>query len=201
MAATWGVRVVTEPAFEPVTLAEAKLWLRIDDGDTDQDAEILLLIIAMRERAEELTGRSFVQRTLEMWMDDFPADEVIFLPHGPVISVESVSYLDADGALQVLDGSPSSWQEDLVGHPARISPLYGTNWPNAREGYGAVRVQYVAGYANANAIPRQVRLWMQTRIATFYEQREQVMVGNLSELPRPFVDGLLDGLNIRKRFA
>jgi hypothetical protein len=64
-----------------------------------------------------------------------------------------------------------------------------------------VRVQYVAGYANANAIPRQVRLWMQTRIATFYEQREQVMVGNLSELPRPFVDGLLDGLNIRKRFA
>lgn len=197
------VRVVTKPAYEPVTIAEAKLWCRIDDDDTDEDAMVLLLISAMREYAEELTGRSYVQRTLELRLDKFPDDGEIELPFPPVQSVSSVSYIDGDGTLQTLSVSPTGWQEDLVSEPARICPLYAQTWPASQAVYGAVRVRYVAGYANPNAIPKKLRLWMQARVATLFENREQIFSqgGNVVQIPRDFADGLLDGLRSRKMFA
>ena len=75
------VRMVTAPAVEPVTIDEARLWCRIDADDATQDAMLQLLIIAMREHAEAITGRAFASRTLEFVMDAFPPDdEPIELP-------------------------------------------------------------------------------------------------------------------------
>jgi uncharacterized phiE125 gp8 family phage protein len=194
------VRVVTGPVLEPVTLAEAKLWCRIDDDDTEQDAMVLLLIQAMREYAEQLTGRSFAQQTLELSLDAFP--DVIELPHSPVSSVTSITYIDGDGATQTLGGSPTEFQEDLYSEPARLVPLTGESWPTTADVLNAVRVRYVTGYANVTAIPNQVRLWIQTRISTLFEHREQLIVGGqVQALPRDFVDGLLDGLRAKRMFA
>jgi uncharacterized phiE125 gp8 family phage protein len=197
-----GVRVVTPPAFEPVTLAEAKLWCRVDDDDTSQDATLMLLIIAMREYAEHLTGRVFAERTLELRLDSFPSDGVIVLPYPPVQSVSSVNYVASDGTLTAADSSPSSWQVDLYSVPPRVSALSTGTWPATQETYGAVRIQYVAGYSTHNLIPKTLRLWMQARISTLYEQREQLVVGQtVQALPRDFVDGLLDNLRASRMFA
>jgi len=46
------------PPAEPVTLAQAKAWLRVESGD-DEDALIAGLIAAARMRAEAHTGRCF----------------------------------------------------------------------------------------------------------------------------------------------
>ncbi len=46
------------PPAEPVTLAQAKAWLRVESGD-DEDALIAELIVAARMRAEAHAGRSF----------------------------------------------------------------------------------------------------------------------------------------------
>jgi uncharacterized phiE125 gp8 family phage protein len=194
------VRVVTGPTYEPVTLAEAKLWCRIDDDDTEQDAMVLLLIQAMREYAEQLTGRSFASQTLELSLDSFP--DVIQLPHSPVSSVTSITYIDGDGATRTLSGSPSAFQEDLYSEPARLVPLEGQSWPTTSDVLNAVRVRYVTGYTNVTAIPNQLRLWIQTRISTLFEHREQLVVGGqVQALPRDFVDGLLDGLRAKRMFA
>jgi uncharacterized phiE125 gp8 family phage protein len=197
-----GVRVVTPPSFEPVTLEEAKLWCRVDEDDTSQDAMLMLLIIAMREYAEHLTGRVFAERTLELSLDSFPASGEITLPYPPVQSVSSVYYLASDGSLTPMDSSPSSWQVDLYSVPPRVKALSTSAWPATQEAYGAVRIQYVAGYATHNLIPKTLRLWMQARISTLYEQREQVVVGQtVQALPRDFVDGLLDNLRSDRMFA
>jgi uncharacterized phiE125 gp8 family phage protein len=196
------VRVVTPPAFEPVTLAEAKLWCRVDEDDTDQDATLMLLIIAMREYAEHLTGRVFAERTLELRLDSFPADGEIVLPYPPVQSVSAISYIDSDSAETALDASPAAWQEDLTSVPARVKSLSTGTWPTALETYGAVRIQYVAGYATHNLIPKTLRLWMQARISSLFENREQLVTGTIvAELPRAFVDGLLDNLRAERMFA
>jgi uncharacterized phiE125 gp8 family phage protein len=199
------LQVITPPSFEPVTLAEAKLWLRLDDDDTEEDAMVLLLIKAMREYAEHLTGRALVSQTLELRLDSFPSGGgVIELPRPPLRSVSSISYVDSSSALQSLETSPQGWQEDLASEPGRVAPLTpSTGWPDTEsETLGAVRIRYVAGYANPNAVPRSVRLWMQTRLATFNENREQIVVGStVSVLPRPFVDGLLDSLRVRRMFG
>jgi uncharacterized phiE125 gp8 family phage protein len=197
-----GVRVVTAPSFEPVTLQEAKLWCRVDADDESQDATLMLLIIAMREYAEHLTGRVFAERTLELSLDSFPTSGEIALPYPPVQSVSSVYYVASDGSFTPMDSSPSSWQVDLYSVPPRVKALSTSTWPATQEAYGAVRIQYVAGYATHNLIPKTLRLWMQARISTLYEQREQLVVGQtVQSLPRDFVDGLLDNLRSDRMFA
>lgn len=196
------VRTVTPPTIEPVTLAEARLWLRIDSDDTTQDAMIQLLIIAMREHAEALTGRSFATKTLELVMDEFPLDdEVLELPYPPLQSLSYVTYADASGVDQTLAGSPQDFIVDTAAYPGRVTPPYSGNWPAAQARIGAVRIGYVAGYATTNLVPKAFRIWMQARIATIFENREQLVMGNVVEIPRDFADGLLDSLRVRTGFV
>ena len=59
----------TEPASNPVTLAEAKLHLRIDN--TDDDTLIASLITAATRWAEDYCDRTFCNTQLTMRLDSF----------------------------------------------------------------------------------------------------------------------------------
>lgn len=200
---TWSVRSLTEPAIEPVTLTEAKLWCRVEDDDTSQDAMMLLLIRAARERAEQITAMAFARRTFELRGDAFPEDDgAIWLPYPPIVSVQYVTYGTDDGDV-ALTGSPENWSLDVGGAeiPARLSPLYGSSWPSGIAQAGTIRIGYTAGHLTASTMPATVRLWMQARISTWNEFREQIAAGSVNALPRDFVDGLLDHYRARTFFA
>lgn len=62
--------VLASPASEPVSLNEAKLWLRVDNSD--EDSLIAELIATARESAEIYTRRSFISQTLQLTLDAFP---------------------------------------------------------------------------------------------------------------------------------
>ena len=194
------LRVVTYPTQEIVTLAEAKAWAKVDT--TADDAIVAILIRAMREHAESLTGRALVSRSLELRMDAFPGGAgAIELPHPPLSAVDYITYIDGDGAEQTLEGSPTQWQLDTVSEPGRVTPLHGESWPSTKgDTLGAVRVGFTCGYTSMQSVPATARLWMQARLATYYNLREQIIAG-VDSLPRDFVDGLLDELIVRKRFA
>ena len=70
----------TEPAIEPVTLAEAKAHLRVDISD--DDALISAIIKSAREFCEEYLDRSLVYTQWTMRMDAIPWE--IVLPRPPV---------------------------------------------------------------------------------------------------------------------
>lgn len=208
------VRQLTEPPYEPITRAQAKLWCRIDSDITDQDAVIDQLVKAMREYAENLTGRVFVQRTFQLVL---PAYQVvrysgyartgIVLPYPPLVSVESITYTDTDGAEQTLattEYDVHTWRE-----PGVVVEGWNVTWPSHRGEIDAIRVNFTAGYglgsppdeaAYQEGIPSQLKLWMQARIATLYEQREQIITGTITEkIPRDFADGLLDSIVVGRR--
>jgi uncharacterized phiE125 gp8 family phage protein len=90
--------IITPPAAEPVTVEEAKSFARVEDAD--EDALIETLITAAREHVEQATGRSFVVSTYGLTLRCFEPD-VIRLPRSPLVSVESVTYRDRDGASNV----------------------------------------------------------------------------------------------------
>lgn len=191
-------RVVTAPQQEPVTLAELKEWCRY--YGTDQDYTLLLLARAMRGYAENLTGRAFIRRDLEQIFDCFPC-RVIYLPQPPLASVASIIYLDTDGTLQTLTGSPSQFQVDTDHEPGRVWPLYQESWPSTLDELNAVRIRFTAGYIRSQ-VPAEFKLWVQARIATLFEQREQLITGTIvNDIPRAFADGLLDGLITADRIA
>ena len=195
-------RELSATGAEPVTLAEAKLWLKIDDDQTTDDATVVLLISAMRIKAEQITGRALTRRTMELRMDQFPSSNgIITLPYPPLISVEYIRYVDSAGAEQELSGSPDAFQTDSGSVPGRVYPLYASDWPSALEAPSSVRVGFTCGYSSQSQVSRLVRLWIQARISTAYQMREMVVTTGVNALPHDFADGLLDELRVNKMFA
>lgn len=211
------IRVVSEPRCEPITLAEARRWLGMtDDNDTDQDAEIQVLIAALRRYAERFTGRRFVDVDLELVLDAWPGTRAIELPVGPLVAVDYVRYIDTDGALQTfydVAGSPTvgadllDIDDDSV--PGRIQPAYGEQWPSIRGGdFGSVRIGFTAGYGTGGSpedlsvVPAELKVWLRVRLATLFEHREAVITGTIvSEIPRSHNDALLDPLMLGRRIG
>lgn len=199
----YGLTLVTGPIAEPVTLAEVKLWARIDVA-ADDDL-ITALITAARRLLEQQYGRALLTQTWTLSLDEFPGGSgwywswldgrpsryqgtdysrpVIYLPRPPCVSVTSVEYIDGGGTLQTL--SSTLYQVDTTQEPARIAPAYGCVWPVTRcPQTQAVRVTYIAGYGDAPGdVPETIKTALKLTVASWYAQREDFSLVRLTELP------------------
>ena len=212
--------ILTQPAEEPVTLAEMKAHLRVDI--VDDDALISSLIIAARQAAETICRRAICTQTIKMVLDQFAAPGInigsanwygpqwgtspgpltvlrpdgktgfeIILPMSPVQSVTSIKFIDTSGVQQTM--LSTDYKVDNISEPARILPAYGTTWPSTRNEINAVEIIYQAGYGAASVVPEGIKSWIKIRAATLYENREGVAVLARGKIePLPYVDGLLD---------
>lgn len=158
----YGLRVITGPTSEPITLAEARAQCHLEH--TLEDASLAGYILSARQYLEAITGRAFLTQTLELTLDDFPAWE-IDLPRGPVASVTSITYLDTAGVSQAV----TSYVLDGHGWPPRVTPAYGATWPQTRGTAGCVAVRFVAGESQA---PAPIRQAMLLAVAHWNEHRE-----------------------------
>ena len=185
-------RLITAPAVEPVTVAEARAHLYV--SHTDDDALIAAFISAARQDCEHRTQRALITQTWERTLDRLPAG--MSLPMAPLASVTSIKYIDGNGVEQTLD--PSAYYVDTDSEPGWVLPAYGTAWPSARDLPNAVRVRYVAGYgANGSFVPAALKQWILLRVGALYENRESAVSGQpIQAAPRDFADGLLDRFRI-----
>jgi uncharacterized phiE125 gp8 family phage protein len=198
--------VITPPAKEPISLEQAKRWLR-EDSD-DQDDVIEDLITVCRLYGENYTRRAYVTQTLELSLPSFPWNTTIVeLPRPPLQSVISVKYVDTSGNLQLIDplSGTNSYQVDTRREPGLIKPTYLNFWPATRNDFNAVQIRYVVGYPDDGSgslhsltenVPKTFKTWMRAKLATLYENRERFTVGagGVAQLPRDDFDGLLDHL-------
>jgi uncharacterized phiE125 gp8 family phage protein len=167
------------PIAEPVTLQAAKTQVRRRDTTDDDVLLEDVLIPAARERAEQATRRQFITATYDLKLDGgFPGEIVLPLP--PLQSVLSVTYVDEDGATQTL--ATDQYTVDAPSGPralrGRIVPAYNVSWPGTRSQINAVTVRFVAGYGSTHAsVPPRLKMAMLTDIATLYENREDVVMG------------------------
>lgn len=197
---SWSTSVVTPPAVEPITVDEAKDWLRLDLDD--DNATLAVLIGAARRAVSTRLRRALIRTTIDLTLDGFPStrcrpgvwrpettgrfpeETAIRLPFPPLASVSSITYLDPAGASVVL--SPSLYRVTGA-NPARITPAAGRSWPAALDVPGSVVVRFVAGYGPAPSdVPESIRLAIRVLVALYYEGRETP-----GEIPKG-VDALLD---------
>jgi uncharacterized phiE125 gp8 family phage protein len=183
------LRLVTPPSALPVSLADAKLHLKVDH-DAD-DALITLMLKAAGRGAEQELNRALMSQTWELRLDAFPEAE-IELPKPRVLSVSGVAYTDAAGAEQTLSGSLYTLDADMP--PGWLLPALGTNWPDTRDQANAVRITFVAGYGSTpESLPEDLRVWILLHLGATYRNREAFSAGvSAAELPGRFAPALLD---------
>jgi len=180
-----GLSIVTEPATEPLTLAEAKSHLRVTNAA--EDTLISSYITSARKFAEGATRRAFVEQTWDFTLDRFPING-IKLPIQPVTSVTYVQYVDTTGATQTFTtgASPDVTKYDVFTDRPRtlIVPKYNQVWPDTREHPGVVTVRFVAGYTT---FPGDLKEALRLLVGHQHENREAVVFGpggsNIAALP------------------
>jgi len=190
------LEIITQPAFEPVTLTQAKLSARVDSSD--EDALFTGIIIpGCRQDCEQLLGRAIMLQTLRLTQRDFPSCREIVLPRPNLLAVASVQYRDYDGAWQTLGAD--KYEAGMYGTFGRVALLPTASWPGTYDMPGSVRVNYTAGYAAGTeaeqqaAVPASIKRWILARVATAYNFRDALIAGTqVAELPNRFIDSALD---------
>lgn len=180
------LKLITPASALAVSLVEAKAHLRVDASD--EDALITALITAATEMAEQATGRAIMPQTWELTLDAFP--DAFELTRIPVASVTSLKYWDTDGVQQTLDEGQYALNNADDFATATVAPVYGATWPASREQINAVAVRYVAGWANAAAVPDSIKSWIKLQVGAMFENRQ--LEGAVQTHALGFADRLLD---------
>lgn len=174
-------RALTEPASEPVSLAEAKLHLKVDF--TADDALIASLIKAARVHAEKVQGRAFISRLVRATIDGVPGREIV-LPVSPVIDVRSVTFYDVDDVANLVP--TTDYLVDRDAWDGRIVLNEESDWPDIdARGAKTVVIEYDAGCGSApEDVSEDVKAAMKLMIGHWYTHREDTTQGQqVYEIP------------------
>lgn len=181
------VSLVTAPASEPVTAAEARSYMRVDAST--EDTLIESLITAARETVEHVTGRALLTQTWRVNLREWPVEDEdteeasIILPRTPVASVTSLKYY-AEGEVAQTTVSSSNYQAFLYATPARLILSEDYDLPDLADRPDAVEVVFVAGATTSAAVPRTLRTAVLLVVAHLFENRQPLNIGNIvNELP------------------
>jgi uncharacterized phiE125 gp8 family phage protein len=173
-------KIVTGPSVEPLTLTQAKLFLRVDNSD--EDDLITAFIVAARQAAEEYLNQKLITHSMECYLDSF--SPIMELDLGPVQSITTVKYYDADGDLQTL--SSSNYNVDTVSQPARVQIDESVSIPTVDDKINAVIIAYESGYGDTSVkVPSAIISAVMLILGDLYENRQDTIIGSqVNELPK-----------------
>jgi uncharacterized phiE125 gp8 family phage protein len=189
------MKVIVQPALEPISIADVKLQIAIKADDNTQDDLIRRRIKEAREFAESYMQRAILKRTLEVRFDSF-STKPMRLPYPNLIAVNSVKYIDEAGTLQTLD--PSFYSVDDYGFVGSISLAFDKSWPAVRAELNAVRIQYDCGYGTkASDVPELIKEALLLIVGNWMNFQPQAESGvSVSRLPFAVRD-MLDQFSVR----
>lgn len=195
------IEITSGPSSEPVTTAELKLLLRLNNSTTE-DALLSELITTARTIFENLTLRCLGTQTVKQHLQSWPygygrhdgygygqweyygppypsrTEAMILLARSPVQSVTTFHYTDSDGAGQTF----TDYDSDLVSVPARLVP-------HSRPAVSMTTspVAYVTYQAGWTTIPSPVKTAVKQLAAHFYREREAYTDKKFNDLPMGFM--------------
>lgn len=177
-----GLSIVTQPAAEPVTIADLRKQLEIAASDTTHDVQLARLITRARRVVERETRQALCTQTWLMTGPRFPDGERnLWLPRPPLQTVSWVKYYDAAGVQQTW--AAAEYLVITTSRPGRVDLHPDCSWPAVQAGRdNAVQVQYVAGYgSNSDSVPAELLQAVEALAAYWFEVRTS------AEVPEPLL--------------
>jgi len=160
------LRLKTPPSVEPVSLEEAKNYLKVETAD--DDTLISSLIKSARELIERYLRKTLITQTWEMVLDD--GGSMVVIPRPPLQSVTSIKTIAEDGTETVED--PEKYIVELgCDSPGRVMLKSGQTW-SIHRGFASFIVEFVAGYGDqASDVPEALKQAILQLVAHLYENR------------------------------
>lgn len=156
--------LVTAPSRLPITVDEVKLAIRADD---DLSGEIESQIKAAVEHYEGWSGILGIALVQQTWRQDFDRfSQMLHLPIGPVRSIQSVKWRNADGEIATVASLNYSLQTDGGGRSfVRFKNGFSINGRLYQS--GAVSIEYVSGWPiveDKPTVPEDIKSAIKIRV-------------------------------------
>ncbi len=179
--------LITAPALEPVTLADAKAHLRLDSDD--DDALLSAAIVAARVHVEALSRRCLIEQGWRVYLDQWPRKRIVRLTPAPLISVDAVTVYDADGDPTVV--AEDDYEVDAVAVPGRLV-LSGSAPVAVGKAVNGIEIDVTAGYGPSSLeVPAPLRQATMMLTAHWYEHRGVVGHDMAGDIPPLGFDALI----------
>ena len=168
------------PAEEPVSLAEAKAFLKVDGNA--EDSLIMTLIGAARLHVEGVTGKALLAQSWRVVLDDWPDYGIVKLPVSPLMAITEISATDGNGASHTVPLDQFGSEPDRL-----IVPRVVVGMPALQERQG-IEIDYVAGFGTEpEEVPADLRQALLGLVAHWHEHRDAVIVaGSGAVVPSGF---------------
>ncbi|MGF9562575.1 head-tail connector protein [Neorhizobium sp. JUb45] len=172
--------LTTPPTAEPITLADVKAHLRLDDGN--EDTLISSLITTAREHLERETGLCLITQTWRLCLDLWPRDGILKIVRFPVQAIENVTVYDAAGAPVDV-----SLEDHLLDGQSRPVRLWLRDPPAPGQVMNGIEITFVAGFGEGGAdVPDGLKRAMLLHVAHMFAFRGVVA---LESQPAGIPDG------------
>ena len=175
--------LLTAPAVEPLTLAEAKAFLRVETPDDDN--VITALIAGARIHVEAQTRRALITQSWRVVLDAWPQDGRLTIVPAPLQALTAARVYDFEGLAHDVD--TQAFVLDKGASVLAFAPNCGS-WAVPQPGRIAagIELDVTAGYGDAAAaVPEPLRQAIRLLVAHWYENRGLVTTGvNYSALPQ-----------------
>ncbi len=169
-----GLKLITPPAVELMTVDEAASYLAVTLDGSATDVDVSNYLVTTRAHVEMALRRGLIQQTWKLSMVNWPGRDYLNWPQafssqidqyyhtnfiklpmaGPLISVTSVTYMTSDGTIKSM--SPANFTTSVPNgynvwtnmEPGRIALPFAQVWPTDILMPGApIDIIYVVGHA------------------------------------------------------
>lgn len=157
--------LLTAPAVEPLSLAEAKAFLRVEHNDDDD--VIGALIASARIHVEAQTRQALITQSWRLVLDAWPSDGRLKVLPAPLQALNAARVYDGGGEAAALD--LQNFIVDTAGSQLAFAP-----WALAQPGRSAagIELDVIVGYGDAASdVPEPLRQAVRLLVAHWYENR------------------------------
>jgi uncharacterized phiE125 gp8 family phage protein len=157
--------LIDGPTIEPVSLAEAKAWLKVDGSD--EDDLIRSLIVAARLMVEAEIGQVLIGQTWRLIGDTWPSAEEIPVRVGRIIAVPGGRVFDAASMAQAISLDAIRIRRGSMPHAVIVTPRPAPGRPRA-----GIEIDLRLGFGEAAAdVPETIRLAIRRLVALWHADR------------------------------
>lgn len=162
------------PAIEPISLTEAKNFMRIDE--TDGDVLINSLITAARIYIETTMGLIMTTESWSYYIDKWPNNSVIYLPLSPIQSVDEIRIHTSSASYEILP--VEDYETDTHSNHPRIKILNRMIGSAMGHSMNQIEMQFTSGFGDTmNEVPADLKQAMLLLVSHWFEQREPIGYG------------------------